>query len=194
MIIEGRKSKKILDDDEVIRLYLESHDAQYFDELFQRYSIKVYAKCLSLLKNEELANDAVQEIFVKIYLSIAKFSGKSKFSTWLYSITYNYCIDYLRKKKRSDKLFVHTEKQLPDLEADEVNDKELLEMEVGRLKIVLDQLSEKDKSVLLMKYQDGMSIKDIAVVFSKTESAIKMMIKRAKVKAVKTYKELFPHE
>ncbi len=161
--------------------------------LYKRYSNKIFSKCISLLKDEGLAKDATQEIFVKLFLNMSKFGEKSKFSTWVYSITYNFCIDYLRRKKKERKLFSDEIENAPDV-LEEVPDNELLEMEVGRLKRVLQEIPTGDKAILLMKYQDDMSIKDIAGVLDKSESAIKMKIKRAKHKAQRVYKDIFPND
>ena len=79
----------------------------------------------------------------------------------------------------------------PD-QIDEVEDATLLEMEVSRLKKVLEEIPPGDKAILLMKYQDGMSIKEIAEILSKTDSAVKMKIKRAKHKAKERYNAIFP--
>ncbi len=177
-------------DTELIQKYLSTRESAYFQVLYQRYSGKVYSKCISLLKNEALAKDAAQEIFTKIYLNLAKFSERSKFSTWVYSITYNYCIDFLRKRKKETNLFSAEADDAPDI-VEEVPDTELLEMEVGRLKIVLEKIPEGDKAVLLMKYQDELSIREIAASLDKTESAIKMRIKRAKHKVQAVYRDTF---
>ena len=79
----------------------------------------------------------------------------------------------------------------PDI-IEEVEDGALLEMEVSRLKKVLEEIPSGDRAVLLMKYQDELSIKEIAEILNKTESAIKMKIKRAKHKAQKVYRDIFP--
>ncbi len=70
-------------------------------------------------------------------------------------------------------------------------DSALLEMEVKKLKIVLDIIPVGDKAVLLMKYQDDMSIREISETLNKSESAIKMKLKRAKHKAQKVYEDKF---
>lgn len=175
---------------EVINSYLGSQASVCFAILYKRYSGKVYSKCISLLKDEALAQDATQEIFTKIFLNLARFSGKSKFSTWVYSISYNYCIDYIRRKKKQKNLFSDEMEKAPDI-IDEVPDEELLEMEVYQLRTVLNHLPQGDKAILLMKYQDDMSIREIAGTLSKTESAVKMKIKRAKAKAKKLKHALF---
>ncbi len=184
------KTHKRITDDQAIDQYLSTQSPYYFNLLYERYINKVYSKCISLLKDEAMAHDATQEIFMKIFLNLAKFNRKSKFSTWLYSITYNYCIDFLRKKKKETKLFSSEEKEGSDI-IEEVDDREIMEMEISRLKIVLEKLPKDDKTVLLMKYKEELSIKEIGAIFGKSESAIKMKIKRAKHKCQKFYKETF---
>ncbi len=180
-------------DIEVIRKYLETKDPGQFSILYRKYSGKVYGKCLSLLKEEHLAKDAMQEIFLKIFLNLGQFGAQAKFSTWVYSITYNYCIDVIRKKKKTANIFSDEMERVPDLE-EEVHDEELLTMEANRLRTVLENIPVGDKAILLMKYQDELQIKEIAAILNKTESAIKMKIKRAKHKAQLVYKDLFPED
>jgi RNA polymerase sigma factor (sigma-70 family) len=177
-----------MEDLEIILTYLDTQAEPCFTLIYNRYSAKVYAKCLSLLKNEALARDATQEIFTKIFLNLARFGQRSRFSTWVYSITYNYCIDFLRKQQKKQALFSDELDDPPDLADQEVPDYQLLEMEVQLLKKVLDDIPAGDKAVLLMKYQDDMSIRDMAEVLDKSESAIKMKLKRAKAKAMASKK------
>lgn len=184
---------KKLTDEEVIDKYLATQSSVYFSILYERYITKIYSKCISLLKSDAKAQDAAQEIFVKIFTNLGKFNKKSKFSTWVYSITYNFCIDTIRKQKKKNKLFSDEENEGTEI-IEEIDDKVLLEMELERLKTVLDLLSVDDKSVLIMKYKEGLSIRDISEVFNKTESAIKMKIKRAKHKCQRLYLETFPVE
>ncbi len=184
---------KKLTDEEIIDQYLATQSSVYFSLLYDRYITKVYSKCISLLKNEAKAQDAAQEIFIKIFTNLSKFNKKSKFSTWVYSITYNFCIDIIRKQKKTNKLFSDEENEGKEI-IEEIDDKVLLEMELERLKVILDLLNIDDKSVLIMKYKEGLSIREISQVFGKTESAIKMKIKRAKHKCQRLYNETFPQQ
>ena len=182
-------SKKVTDE-ELVKLYLESQNVAYFNLIYKRYSGKIFGKSLSLLKSESEAEDATQDIMMKILMNMSKFSGKSRFSTWIYSITYNYCIDYLRRKKKDPSIYVDDFIENLDVEED-VEDTFLLEMNVKRLKVILEDIPTGDKTILLMKYQDEMSIKEIGAILNKSESAIKMKIKRAKQKFRKTFKERY---
>lgn len=176
---------------EVIHHYLDSQASKCFNLLYQRYSGKVYAKCLTLLGDTALAEDATQEIFTKIFLNLGQFNEKSKFSTWLYSITYNFCIDYIRRKKKEKAVFSDEIENAPDMAEDTIPDKEMLELNLVQLEQVMKSLKAGDRAILLMKYQDGDQIKDIAEQFGKSESAIKMQIKRAKERARKIREESF---
>ena len=182
-----------MSDEDVIKEYLATQNSAYFEILYKRYSGKIFGKCISLLKDEARAADATQEVFMKILINLSKFSGKSKFSTWIYSITYNFCIDMIRREKKDPSLLVDDIETKYDKE-DDVEDVYLLEMKVKRLKIILEEIPVMDKSILLMKYQDEMSIKEISEITKKSESAVKMKIKRAKQKFRKTYKEIYKED
>ncbi|HMS70955.1 MAG TPA: sigma-70 family RNA polymerase sigma factor, partial [Saprospiraceae bacterium] len=134
--------------------------------------------------------------FMKVLLSIASFKGNAKFSTWLYSVTYNFCIDETRRKK---KLIIEGDEKLAQISEteqyeDHIDDERLLSVKVEHMKIVLDDMRADDKSLLLMKYQDDLSIKDICDMVKKSESAVKMQLLRAKEKFVKIHEEKFHYD
>lgn len=178
-------------DNELIARYLREQNPEYFTALYRRYAGKVFAKCISMLGDEGQARDAVQDIFIKVFLNLSRFGEQSSFSTWLYSITYNFCIDIIRKKKKTSLILLDDVGRVGDEPELEIPDSVLLEMKHDRLEKVLAQMNEGDRIILLMKYMDDMSIKDIADFFQKTESAIKMQIMRAKMKAQAIYNELY---
>lgn len=188
------KSEQIQTDQAIVESFLETHEAVYFDMLYERYADKVYAKCIGMLKEETLAEDATQEVFIKILTSISRFEQKSSFSTWVYAITYNLCIDSIRrrKKKTTVEFEDYHQEELNEAESiEEVSDKELLEIRIDRLGEVLHRAMDEDRAILLMKYADNMSIRDISEVIGKSESAVKMNIMRAKQRAKKIYNSLY---
>lgn len=175
-----------ISDEELVRKYLDTTDAHYFNMLYDRYAVKVMVKCNTLLRDHALAEDATQDIFMKVLLKLSTFSGKSKFSTWLYSMTYNFCIDIIRRMKKDMSIYVDDYFQFEDTK-EEIDDFEILETNVKRLKVILEEIPVDDKTILLMKYQDDFSILDISTAMNKSESAVKMKIKRAKEKFIKVY-------
>jgi RNA polymerase sigma-70 factor (ECF subfamily) len=178
-------------DEELISLYLKYQDTDDFTKLYRRYAGKVYAKCISMLGDDGLARDATQDIFIKILLNLSKFSAQSSFSTWIYSITYNFCIDQIRKKKKIPLLFTEDVGKMSKETNVELPDSVVLEMKQDRLEKVLDLLPPGDRAILMMKYIDDLPIKEIGDILDKTESAIKMQIMRAKQKAQSIHNELY---
>jgi len=124
----------------------------------------------------------MQDVFIKTLFNLSKFKGKSKFSTWIYSITHNHCIDSIRKSRKIKLVEISEEENC-------ITDNHyLIETETKRIFELLEMLRAKEKMILLMKYQDGLSIKDIQKQLNVSESAVKMRIARAKEKVRKLYK------
>lgn len=166
----------------LIPAYKEEPRSINFSLVYEKYSPKVYGKCLSLLKDEALAKDAMQEVFLRVHLKYAQFRQEASISTWIYSITYNYCMDCLKKQQtRKIKLSDDMDEALNIAEEDV--DHYSFDAKVEVLQAVLKELPRTDRTILLMKFQEEMSIKEMAIKRNKSEGAIKMKLNRAKDKA-----------
>ena len=128
-----KKKQKIKDlsDNEIIDLIVNQKKTDYFQHLYLRYSPVVYNKCIALANDKDIAKDLTHDIFLKVFLNLSNFKGNSKFSTWLYSITYNYCIDFLKKERKQNE---KTEEinEITD-ELDEIYERQLLEIKRNHL-------------------------------------------------------------
>jgi RNA polymerase sigma-70 factor (ECF subfamily) len=179
-----------MEDMDIVLAYRQRRHARCFQLLYDRYAGRIYSKAITMLHKESEAEDATQEIFTRVFLNLGKFEGQSKFSTWVYSITYNHCIDKIRKGKKAHDLFASEIADPPDT-VEEVSDEALTSMQLTELKYVLGELSEGDRTLLLMKYKDGMKVREIASLLGKSESAIKMQLKRVKEKAKRIHERQF---
>jgi RNA polymerase sigma factor (sigma-70 family) len=180
--------KNRLTDEELVRQLLATGNALYFEQLYNRYFSKVYYQTLSYLKESEEARDLTQDIFVKLYDRLAKFQGKSSFSTWLFSFARNSVIDYLRKKGKLK------EESLDEAQVEsipEVEDNELLQLRADRLAHVLEEIPPDDKAVLIMMYANEWKMDEIAEVMGLSLSAVKMRLKRAKAKVLLLYQQKY---
>lgn len=177
-------------DTDLVREIVLRKDALLFGELYDRYSKLVYNKCLGFSKSDKEAEDLTQDIFLMLFVKLGSFKGNSKFSTWLYSFTYNFCVNYVNRNKerkiKDNSVKFETNAEVPI----EVTDDLLLQMQVDKLKKALEHIAPEDKSLLLLKYQDGASIKELEDILGLKSSAIKMRLKRAKAKVVEMYKTL----
>ncbi|CCH56047.1 RNA polymerase sigma factor sigW AltName: Full=Sigma-W factor [Fibrisoma limi BUZ 3] len=175
-------------DEELVSLYIETQRNAYFEALYERYCDKVYRKCLSFTKDPMRAEDMAHDIFLRLVIKLGSYQRQAKFSTWLYSITYNYCVDQVRSSQHRHEVYMDEGWELVDVSDDE-DTTELAEMQVQQLQRAMNQLTPEEQSILMMKYQDDFSIRDIADMHQTTESAIKMRLKRTRDKLRKYYLE-----
>jgi len=189
--VKQEVASKILTDEELVREIVRTKDAMLFGELYDRFSKKIYNKCLGFAKSQAEAEDLTQDIFLMLYIKLASFQGKSKFSSWVYSFTYNFCVNYVnrdmgRKISNESDSISNEGKQI----ANEVGDEEVLRLRSYKLKKALEYISAEDKKILLLKYQDGVSINELTKLLALSESAIKMRLKRAKARLMEVYKKI----
>ena len=182
----------ILTDEALVFEIIATNNSQLFAILYDRFSKVVYNKCYGFAKNKQEAEDLTHDVFVRLFVKLRTFKGNSKFSTWLYSFTYNYCVNYVQrdKHKKKEKVTVVTDVIKEEDVSQEIDDATLFELKSEKLAKALTLMEPKDKMILLMKYQDDMSIKEIKEALGVGESAVKMRIKRAKQKVVSIYGEL----
>ncbi len=165
-------------DEDLVRLYVETQRNIFFEHIYDRYADKIFRKCLSFVKNEAKAEDFTHDIFLRLVLKLSTFKEHAKFSTWLYSITYNFCMDQIRGEKKMQEQPLDENFDLEE----EDDDAELIEVQSIGLKKALDKVPADERTMLMMKYQDDFSIKEIADHYKITESAVKMRLKRSKEK------------
>lgn len=174
--------KVSLTDEQVIAHYLPNQPAECFGALYSRYVNKVYKRCLVMTKDAEKAQDYTQDIFLKVYTKLDSFEQKASFSTWLYSISRNYCTDQLRVAKRfpttslDDTQTWHSTDTLDDQRHEE---------SLQFMQQAMGSLSASERNLLRLKYEKGLSIEEIAQSENLNASAVKMRIKRSRDK-VKT--------
>ncbi|NRA93197.1 MAG: sigma-70 family RNA polymerase sigma factor [Psychroserpens sp.] len=158
-----------------------------FEILYDRFASMVYNKCYGFAKDSDEAKDLTQDVFLKLFVKLASFKGKSKFSTWLYAFTYNHCVNYVTRN--TAKKFEKQSVDYKDIEnmSDEPDDDGFSDMRLDKLKKALELVFPEEKMILLLKYKDNLSIKEIVSVLDIGESAVKMRIKRAKDKLITVY-------
>jgi RNA polymerase sigma-70 factor (ECF subfamily) len=179
-----------LSDEKLIEGIVTSNDTLLFEILYDRYAKLVYNKCYGFASSTHEAEDLTQDVFLKLFVKLKTFKGKSKFSTWLYAFTYNHCVNYVNRNnsKKIEKQSVGTDNLGEDYYDSEIDDKSISLLKVEKLKEALELISPDEKMILLLKYQDFLSIKELADLLELGESAVKMRLKRAKDKLINVYK------
>lgn len=185
-------SAKDLDDKALVKQIRASKDSQLFGILYDRYSNKVYNKCRGFTQNDAEAKDLTQDIFLKVFLKLDLYNDdKAGFSTWLYVVTYNFCVNYVnreKKKTQSERLDDHEFHLSSNNEAVGIKDLNLLD--VVKMNRAIQLLLPEEKALLLLKYQDNVSISELQDSLKIGKSAVKMRLKRARSKVVNIYHTL----
>ncbi len=173
-----------LTDEELVEQIVKSKNLALFEVLYDRYSSVVYNKCYSFANSEAEAQDLAQDVFLRLFIKLGSFKGNSKFTTWLYALTYNYCINYVNRNasKQIEKNAIQFENY--HLKEEESSEQSLFELKVDKLEKALEVVAPEDKMILLLKYQDDMSIKELAEVMELGLSAVKMRLKRARERII----------
>lgn len=177
-----------LTDEALVEAIVKTNDTMLFEVLYDRYATMVYNKCYGFANSADEAKDLTQDVFLRVFVKLASFKGKSKFSTWLYAFTYNLCVNYVTRNtaKKIEKKSVSSD-SIENIGGEVDTAYEFESMRVEQLKRVMDLISPEEKMILLLKYQDNLTIKELSEALEIGESAVKMRLKRAKDKLVQKY-------
>ena len=139
----------------------------------------VQIKQIGFITNKEDAKDLSQEIFIKVYSLLKDYNLQYKFKSWLYKISVNYAIDFLRKKKSGRNISIDPEK-IYAIEQKLVRDKECESIsEIGEIYRLLEKLSNKYREVLLLKYIEGLDIVQIGEMLNINPVTVRVRLHRA---------------
>ncbi|MFC3607363.1 RNA polymerase sigma factor SigX [Stutzerimonas tarimensis] len=169
--------RKLSDEELVQRAHEELfHITRAYEELMHRYQRTIYNVCARYLGNERDADDVTQEVMLKVLYGLKNFEGKSKFKTWLFSITYNECITQYRKERRKRRL-VDALSLDPVEEASDEKAPRLVEK--GGLDRWLVHVNPIDREILILRFVAELEFQEIADIMHMGLSATKMRYKRS---------------
>lgn len=182
-----------MEESKQIRL-AQSGDRDAFAWLLERYEKQVYHQCLRMVGNSEDAADLTQEAFLKVWQGLPTFQGDSSFSTWLFRLTGNVCIDFIRreKKRRGDVSLDEEERDFSAALTDPspTPQRALEEKELHRAVCKgLEQLSEEHRQVLVLREINGLSYEEIAHILDLSAGTVKSRIARARLSLAKFLKK-----
>ena len=169
-----------VDDQHYIHLVKEG-DTNAFAVLVDRYKDMVFTLSLKMLKDREEAEEVSQDTFLKIYKSLSKFNGESKFSTWMYKVAFNTCLDRLKKNKRSQPVAgmdEFTEQEAISLinVLDSIEERERKQM----IQDCLHWLPGEDSFLLTLYYFEEQSLEEIAKIIGINPNNVKIRLYRSR--------------
>ena len=167
---------------------LKKNDEKAFQLLVDLFSKKVYNTCIGMLQNMEDSEDVTQEIFITIHLNIGLFKEESSLSTWIYRISVNKCLEFIRKKQRKKRLGVFKSIFTSDGEKTLENHTDFvhpgIQLEQQELAKILfkaiDLLPEQQRTAYVLHKLDQVSYNEIAGIMKVSLSSVESLLFRAK--------------
>jgi len=155
--------------------------ADSFYLVIKTYESQVFSLALKMMKDREAAEDVAQDAFIKAFEKIHTYKGDAKFSTWLYRITFNICVNQLKKVRPNQSLnnddFIENRQHASDLNTwEDYRDKERAQY----LKIAMEQLHEEDQWILTLFYQHEQSLEEIETISGTNKNTLKVRLHRAR--------------
>lgn len=172
-----------LHDESIVRSVLNGDKSSYAI-LVERYSNYVFTIISRLVANREEAEDIAQEVFVKAYLSLAGFRGKSKFSTWLYSIAHTTGISHLRRRTvdrifaEEDQIAAYADNKTHETSEQSVNHKTMQQI----VEHAISKLDTIDAEIITLFYMAGQTVEEVAAITSMETGTVKVRLFRARQK------------
>ncbi|KAA9349636.1 RNA polymerase sigma factor [Larkinella humicola] len=180
--------KRVLRDEELIGSYLNTRRADCLETLYKRYVHKVYGSCLTFTRDPVKAEDYTHDIFLQVFIKIDQFQGRSAFSTWLFSISQNYC----RQKSRVANRMVVV--AMDEVDIDNIPDSEgsdTAHAMLSQMAVVMEKISPDRMALLQLKYVDNIDVTEIARQYNINHSAVKMRLKRTREQVIDAYQKQF---
>lgn len=162
-------------------------DQKAYADLMQRYKDSIYFMVLKMVNNREDAMDLTVETFAKAFEKLDKYQPEFAFSTWLFRVATNNCIDFIRKKKLNT-MSIHgmtndegEEKQL-DIKSDVLNPEEssIKKQQTQELRLLIESLPARYRNLITLRYFDELSYEEIAVQLDLPLGTVKAQLFRAR--------------
>jgi RNA polymerase sigma-70 factor (ECF subfamily) len=151
-----------------------------FKSLMEKYQLQVFRTVTGFVHTKEDAEEVTQDIFVRVYQSLSSFQHDAEFSTWLYRITINMCLNFLRRN-RKNRLLQSLEAIFTLRSEEKTPQEELESAERDRhIRMAIDSLPEKQRMAFILSRYEEMPQKKIAAVMNRSEGAVEQLLQRAK--------------
>lgn len=191
VLIMEQKERLVPHDDPDVQLMLrfQKGDIEAFQQLFHKYSPSVVNFAFRFLGTQARAEEIAQEVFLQVYRWQNRYEPKAKFSTWLFKIAHNHCLNEVRKGEYRISLESldppddlegdERERNLPDTTASKGEDILAAKEAADRIEKVLQRVPKSQRTALLLSRMEGMSYQEVAEVLGSTEKAVKSLVFRA---------------
>lgn len=164
------RSYKHHSDEQLMKLLIAHMDGKIIEELHKRYASRLLSFSARMLMNRTAAEDLVQEVFIRIIEKPSAFDTNQKFSTWVFTIANNLCLNTIRNEQNRDRLLTeHYEVQEQFIQHSTM-DARLIKQKMNS---IFKELSDKEKAVFIFRFEHELSMKEIASILNIPEGSVK---------------------
>jgi RNA polymerase sigma-70 factor, ECF subfamily len=188
------RSEKADKEQDLVRRAQSGEEAA-FEELIRHHQQRVFGLVNGILRRRDDVEDVVQQVFLKVFVSLKRFDQRSAFSTWLYKISVNECWDYLRKRKVRPLTYeadlsedqvsrldgVASAANPPEDHSQRAEARDLLER-------MLEKLPDEDRQLLMLKEVEGFSVQELAEMLNLNVNTVKVRLFRSRARLTDVYK------
>jgi RNA polymerase sigma-70 factor, ECF subfamily len=176
-----RSAKTETVDDHELIARVRAGETRLFAQLVERHADAVYAMSLRLIGDRREAEDVAQEVFLRVHRALASFKGDSRFSTWLYRITWNLCADWRRRNRKPGRVTTSLESAADQHDGRIDLEKRVIDAEdQGMVRQALDGLDDIYRSVVILHYYQKLPYEQIASILGVPVKTVETRLYRAR--------------
>lgn len=155
-------------------------DIRALETIYRTYSKRVYRLCLRMAGDTGIAEDLLQEVFIRAYEQIGKYSGRASFSTWLYRVATNHCLNVLKSQRQLPSLEGLPDNTLPSDPSPSPLARSIDEEEFRLALRLLEQLGPDERAILVLREIEGLSYRQISFVLDIAAGTVMSRLHRAR--------------
>ena len=175
----------LIDSDEILVVKAAAGDSKSLENLVSRYQKKIFSFIYRMVFSVEDARDLTQEVFVQVFLSLDKFRGEAKFSTWLYRIASNKSLDFLRRNQKKETIAISEIDTIaligPSLNSSNPEQVYLQEEKIRRLRRLIAGLPDKYRLTLVLFHYENLTYQQIAEALDLPVKTVATRLYRSKL-------------
>lgn len=177
------KYKMTTNDENILIEAIKNGNIRAYAQLVDKYKDMVYTLAVRMLKNREEAEEVAQDTFIKVFKSLENFKGDSKFSTWIYRVAYNTCLDRIKKNKKHLNNVAIDEFTFNKLDTiDNALDNIIKEEKSTLIRNCINKLPEDSSALLTLFYFEELSLEEISKIINIEANTVKVKLFRARKK------------
>ena len=174
-------SRRTVPDDRELVARMREGDSEALRLLMERYQQRIFALIFGIVRDRHEVEDVAQEVFLKVFMRISAFDGRSKFYTWLYRVSANAAKDHLKKRRRRPAVSLEEEAGIPDVTGGPTEQAAIAETRL-MVREAINSLPPRYREVLALRELEGLTYNEIAGILKLSMGTVESRLHRARAR------------